>query len=56
MLYLLLLAYWLWIRQSLFGGQLLSYISLQAVHINRTVVFVPVVPLVVRGMSVFLLL
>lgn len=42
--------------EKLLAGQLFLYISLQPVHINGTVVLVPVLSLVVRGVSVFLLL
>lgn len=42
--------------QLLLVRQLLLYVSLQPIHINRTVVLVPVLSLVVRGMTMFLLL
>lgn len=43
------------VNQRLLGWRRRLNVSLQAVHVNRTVVFVPVFSLVVGGVAVFLL-
>lgn len=44
------------VNQWLLGRRRYLNVGLQSVHVNRTVVFVPVFSLVVGGVSVFLLL
>lgn len=44
------------VNQWLLGRRHLLNVGLQSVHVNRTVVFVPVFSLVVGGVAVFLLL
>lgn len=44
------------VNHGLLGRRRGLNVSLQSVHVNRTVVFVPVFPLVVGGVAVFLLL